>query len=151
MAKEYCVCILFNKSLDKTLLIHKAEGKLYGGKYNGLGGKLELGETPEQACIREIWEESDEMIKLVNPNYIAALYFPYEKPINLHVFYDVIDELNIPENREGELVWKPNEFLLDLNNDAVVGNGNMAYFGKLALLNIAGAKTAGKEAEATIK
>ena len=59
MEKNYCVCILFNKDLTKTLLIQKAEGKLFAGMFNGLGGKLEQGETPKEACVREIFEESN--------------------------------------------------------------------------------------------
>ena len=31
---------------------------MHQGKWNGLGGKLEPGETPEQCVIREVAEES---------------------------------------------------------------------------------------------
>ena len=134
MEKNYCVCILFNKDLTKTLLIKKAEGKLFAGMFNGLGGKLEQGETPEEACIREIFEESNEKIKLTNPFHLATLTFPHKQVINLHAFYDVIDEVELGENREGEAHWKPVEFLLDFKNQLVVGYGNLAYLCKLALI-----------------
>lgn len=146
MAKNYTICILLNKDLSKTLLIKKAEAKLFGGKYNGLGGKIEAGETPAQACVREVFEESNELITLKNPTHMATLTFPYENPIYLHAFYDVIDEVQIPQNREGTPQWLPVEFLLDFNNESVVGNGNMAYFCRLALLTERQMSTAGKEA-----
>lgn len=51
MAKNYCVCILFNKDLTKTLLIKKAEGKLFAGMFNGLGGKLEQGKHQKRLVL----------------------------------------------------------------------------------------------------
>lgn len=135
MAKNYCVCILLNKDLTKTLLIEKAQGKLFAGMFNGLGGKLEAGETPKQACIREIWEESSEKITLTNPHHLATIHFPHEEPITLHAFYDIIDEVTLPENREGVAHWLPTEFLLDFTNQNIVGYGNLSYFCNLALLH----------------
>lgn len=141
MAKNYCVCILFNKDLTKTLLIEKAKGKLFEGMYNGLGGKLEVGESAKEACVREVFEESSERIKLNNPVHIATIHFPYlelveeiREDVNLHCFYDVIDEVILPENREGKAHWMPVEFLLQFPNDKVVGYGNLAYFCNLALM-----------------
>ena len=144
--KNYTICLLFNKDLSKTLLIKKIQGKLFGGRYNSLGGKIEMGETPSQGCIREVFEESNELIKLTNPKHIATLVFPLENPIHLHAFYDVINEVQISNNREGEPQWLPVEFLLDFNNENVVGNGNMAYFCRLALLTEKQMTTAGNEA-----
>ena len=146
MAKNYTICILLNKDLSKTLLIKKVSGKLYGGRFNSLGGKIEEGETPTQACIREVFEESDELIKLTNPKHMATLTFPFENPIHLHAFYDVISEVQIPQNREGTPEWLPIEFLLDFNNDSVVGDGNLAYFCRLALLTEKKITTAANEA-----
>jgi|LGOV01.1.fsa_nt_gb 8-oxo-dGTP diphosphatase len=133
MAKKYCVCILFNKELTKTLLIEKAEGKLFAGMFNGLGGKLEPNETAKESCIREIWEESSELITLTDPTHLATIHFPHEEPITLHAFYDVIDEITLPTNREGVAHWLPIDFLLDFNNNNIVGYGNLPYFCKLAL------------------
>jgi 8-oxo-dGTP pyrophosphatase MutT (NUDIX family) len=42
----------------KVLLLHKSEGRFGGGKWNGLGGKLEEGETPADCARREVFEES---------------------------------------------------------------------------------------------
>lgn len=146
MKKNYTICILFNKDLTKTLLIKKAQGKLYGGRYNALGGKIEPSETLSEACIREVYEESENLIKLSNPKHIATLTFPYETPIYLHAFYDVVDEVEIPNNREGTPQWLPVNFLLDFNNNSLVGDGNLAYFCRLALLTEKQLSTSGKEA-----
>lgn len=51
---ETTLCLL--KKEDKILLAMKKRG--FGeGKYNGVGGKIEKNETPEQAMIRETQEE----------------------------------------------------------------------------------------------
>ena len=44
----------------KTLMLHpiKKENDMHAGKWNGLGGKMEAGETPEECAIREVREES---------------------------------------------------------------------------------------------
>ena len=48
--------LLFVRKNGKLLLIHKKRG-LGAGKINGPGGRLDPGETPRQAAIREIQEE----------------------------------------------------------------------------------------------
>ena len=51
---ETTLCLL--KKDNKILLAMKKRG--FGeGKYNGVGGKIEVGETPEEAMIRETQEE----------------------------------------------------------------------------------------------
>ena len=48
--------LLFLRKNSQILLAKKKRG--FGeGKYNGVGGKLEKGETPEEAMIRECQEE----------------------------------------------------------------------------------------------
>jgi len=48
--------LMFIKQDDKVLLIDKLTG-IGKGKVNGPGGKIDPGETPEQAIIRECQEE----------------------------------------------------------------------------------------------
>jgi 8-oxo-dGTP pyrophosphatase MutT (NUDIX family) len=58
------VCI-FNKSFSKILLLSrnwkkkKREGKVWESKatWGNIGGSMEAGETPQQACVREAGEE----------------------------------------------------------------------------------------------
>ena len=42
---------------DNEILLAKKKRGFGEGKYNGVGGKLEDGETPEEAMIRETEEE----------------------------------------------------------------------------------------------
>jgi 8-oxo-dGTP diphosphatase len=47
---------------------------IYEGKWNGLGGKFGVGETPEECVIREVLEESG--LSIQNPKYCGLLMFP---------------------------------------------------------------------------
>ena len=64
----------------RTLMLHriKKEKDMHEGKWNGLGGKMLDGETPEECVIREVREESGLTIK--NPKLRGILTFPkFEK------------------------------------------------------------------------
>ena len=56
------ICYIIN-DWGEVLLQKKARG--FGvGKWNGPGGKLQAGETPEEACLREVKEETNLDIKI---------------------------------------------------------------------------------------
>lgn len=87
---ETTLCLL--RKDDEILLAMKKRG--FGeGKYNGVGGKLENNETPEEAMIREVKEEIgvkvikydkvglvefDEYYKEERKNLVFHLYFAYD-------------------------------------------------------------------------
>lgn len=67
---------------DKILLLKRTPHKLHGVTWNLPGGKLESGETPQAAAIRELMEETgisvpEEGIKTVSKLYIRGLYMDY--------------------------------------------------------------------------
>ena len=51
---ETTLCLLIE---DNKVLLGKKKRGFGEGKYNGVGGKIEKGETPEEAMIRETQEE----------------------------------------------------------------------------------------------
>jgi len=59
------LCYVIDKNRNSTLMIHrvKKENDYHRGKWNGLGGKFEPGESPEDCAVREIEEESGLIIK----------------------------------------------------------------------------------------
>jgi 8-oxo-dGTP diphosphatase len=74
--------LLFVVRNGQVLLIHKKRG-LGAGKINGPGGRLEPGETPLQAAVREVEEEL-----LTTPFDIAhcgELFFQFVDGLALHV------------------------------------------------------------------
>jgi 8-oxo-dGTP pyrophosphatase MutT (NUDIX family) len=78
-----CFCIRDNE----VLLGMKGEG-FGAGKWNGYGGKLENGESPKTAAIRELREESGLVSEEVNLKQVALVYFYFEGQLafECHVF-----------------------------------------------------------------
>ena len=56
--RHYVLGFAFNEYLDRVALIVKNKPEWQAGKYNGIGGKIEEGETPEVAMRREFMEEA---------------------------------------------------------------------------------------------
>ena len=54
----YVAGFLFSADLSKVLLIRKLKPAWQAGKLNGVGGKVEPGETPTAAMVREFYEEA---------------------------------------------------------------------------------------------
>lgn len=59
--KEYVVGFLFDTSRTQVVLVKKNRPPWQAGKYNGVGGKIEPGESPAQAMRREFVEETGEL------------------------------------------------------------------------------------------
>lgn len=103
---------------NQTLMIHriKKQQDMHKGKWNGLGGKFEPGETPEECVRREVLEESGliaEKLKLR-----GFLTFPmFDGKKDWYVFVFLIDEFSgsLIDSPEGSLSWIENNKLLDLN------------------------------------
>jgi len=110
--------LLYVMKDDKTLMLYRNKRKkdYHEGKWNGLGGKFELGESPEECAIRELEEESG----LIAKNLILKghLTFPmFDGVDDWYVFVFIVDKFEgeLIESEEGELRWIPNKELKDLN------------------------------------
>ena len=112
------LCYVKDNSVNKTLMLYrnKKENDYHKGKWNGLGGKFELGETPEECAIRELKEESGLTIK--NPKLKGLLTFPnFDGVDDWYVFVFVITDFegSLIDSPEGRLEWIPNEEITSLN------------------------------------
>jgi len=101
-----------------TLMIHriKKHNDMHAGKWNGLGGKLEPGETPEECAIREIREESGLVVS--NPLLKGFLTFPmFDGSDDWYAFVFLVNQFEgqLIDSPEGVLRWIPDDELLDLN------------------------------------
>ena len=103
---------------NKTLMIHriKKANDMHQGKWNGLGGKFEPGETPEECAIREIREESG--LTVSNLILKGFLTFPgFSNDEDWYAFVFIASELSgeLIDPPEGHLAWIDNDQLLELN------------------------------------
>ena len=89
---------------DEVLLINKKTG-LGKGKVNGPGGKVDPGETPEQAAVRECREELH--IEVSNLEYCGEHRFQFVDGYSIHVWvYRTREFEGVPkETREAEPLW----------------------------------------------
>jgi 8-oxo-dGTP diphosphatase len=75
---EVCVCYLVRSSDDGwDILLGEKKTGLGTGKLVGPGGKLELGETPVQAVVREVLEEVGLSIDIASLKLIGELTYPF--------------------------------------------------------------------------
>ncbi len=69
----------------------KKENDIHEGKWNGLGGKFEPGETPEACAIRDVKEESG--LKINSPILKGIITFPLFSPnTDWYVFVFTADQ-----------------------------------------------------------
>jgi 8-oxo-dGTP diphosphatase len=115
MIKLATLCYV--KRGGKTLMMHriKRPKDLHYGKWNGLGGKLLPGETPEECVVREVREESG--LRLRSPELKGFLTFPgFDGEDDWYVFVFVALKFTgrLRECNEGRLSW-----ILDKNLTAL--------------------------------
>ena len=101
-----------------TLMLHRVKkaNDMHQGKWNGLGGKLEPGETPEECAIREIREEAGLQVNALLLK--GVLTFPaFDDFEDWYCFVFLIQDFNgkLIDSNEGHLRWIPNDELLSLN------------------------------------
>ncbi len=99
-------------------MLHRVKKKndMHEGKWNGLGGKFEDGETPEECAIREVKEESGLTIK--NPKMKGIMTFPsFNGRETWYVFLFLMEEFEgeLIESNEGNLERIDNDKILELN------------------------------------
>ncbi len=112
------LCYVKNLEAKTTLMLHriKKQNDVHEGKWNGLGGKFERSETPEECVIREIKEESG--LTIVDPKLKGFITFPlFDGVHDWYVFVFVADQFSgeLIDSDEGKLEWIPDENLFELN------------------------------------
>lgn len=96
--------LTFIRRDGQLLLIHKKRG-LGRGKINAPGGRLEAGETPEQAAVRETQEEVG--LTPMNLHQAGQLDFAFTDGYSLrcHVFTANASEGTLTETDEADPFW----------------------------------------------
>ena len=116
--------VVFNKNLNKVLFCIRAK-EPYKGMYNFVGGKVEPGETNDEAAYRELFEETGITSRSIKLDHFMDLnYFKYEN--NIQVYYGNLEhDVELVEEKN-KLEWVDiNDELLDIKKFA--GNYNIPH------------------------
>jgi len=110
--------LCYVKKNGKTLMLfrNKKKNDYHKGKWNGLGGKFEPGESPEECALREVKEESGLIATSIKLK--GFITFPmFDLKEDWYVFVFVIDKFEgtLIDSPEGKLEWIPDDKLLELN------------------------------------
>ena len=116
--------VIFNKDLSKILFCIRAK-EPYKGLYNFVGGKVENGESNDEAAYRELFEETGISCNDIELEHFMDLnYFKYEN--NLQVYYGILKHNVDLVEEKNKLEWVAiNEKILD--NSKFAGNYNIPH------------------------
>ncbi|MFN8391458.1 MAG: 8-oxo-dGTP diphosphatase [Bdellovibrionota bacterium] len=101
-----------------TLMLHRntRPDDFHLDKWNGLGGKLQAGESPEEGVRREVFEESGLALRSLRMR--GVITFPqFDGRDDWYVFVFTAERASgeLRDSSEGHLEWIPDASLLDLN------------------------------------
>lgn len=96
-------CLFFARNAATVLLVLRSPDSIEGNTWCGVGGGIEIGETPEEACRREVKEETG----YAEPYELSPLYTHEEPGLTFYNFLGVVEEEFEPElNREHtDFLW----------------------------------------------
>jgi len=119
---RYTICFIRNG--DHVLMINR-QNRPNMGLWNGVGGKIEPGETPEESLLREVAEETG--LHLAEARFAGVVTWGDrfdQVEGSMHAYLAEIAGPMAPpvETPEGILAWKPLAWVLDRQNQGVVGN-----------------------------
>lgn len=120
----YNVIAIYNKSIDK-LLMCKRKKNPYKGLSNFIGGKIEIGETSEEAAYRELFEETS--ILKNDTNLIHLMDFTYFlSDCYVEVYVGKLNKDIFVSGDENELYWS--SLNCDFfNMSKYAGEGNIGH------------------------
>lgn len=98
-------------------MVHRVKkpNDIHEGKWNGLGGKLDPGETPEECARREIREECGlEVEQLTWKGLLTFPLFANDEDWYAFVFVAQAQEGELIDSPEGDLRWIDDDKITDL-------------------------------------
>ena len=106
------ICYIDNGK--ELLMLHrnKKPNDVHEGKWIGVGGKLERGETPQECAAREILEETGLKAKPVLKGVITFPEFTLDLDWYTYVFKVTEFEGDLIDCNEGTLEWVPYDEVL---------------------------------------
>ncbi len=89
--KEYVNGFMYCEDESKVVLIKKEKPEWQRGLLNGVGGKIELGESPKQAIVREFEEETG--VKTSESEWKLFAIIGRESQFKVYFFVAITDKM----------------------------------------------------------
>lgn len=123
--------VVFNKDKDKVLFC-KRKKEPFKGRLNFVGGKVEPGETSEDAAYRELQEETGITRRQIRLYRLMDLTYYYQDFI-LEIYVGRLNEDVVLKEETNPLLWLPlDEDYTDREHFA--GEQNIAHIINIALM-----------------
>ncbi|MGE7879390.1 NUDIX hydrolase [Peribacillus muralis] len=118
---KYTVC--FVKRKNEILLLNREKAPIMG-VWNGVGGKIEIGETPDEGAMREVFEETGIRVGCSYSSGTVTWETGAEQDGIYVYLYEAEDDLiyETPmKTREGILDWKTIDWIFTPENLGIAG------------------------------
>ncbi len=114
---EIASCYLEHEG--KFVMLHRHENKSQGGKWGVVAGKLDAGESPKQAMVRELREETGVEVAEEKLEYFTSLFVRHGGyDLVYHMFRTMLDtlpEIKIEPYEHQAFTWVTPEESLKIN------------------------------------
>ncbi len=112
MKTEYVLTFAFDKRLESVWLIEKQKPEWQKGCLNGIGGKIEEGESPMEAAIRELKEESGLEVDVLIP--VGEMSGTNNDGSSFAVFFFTCITSNMAKTMETEKIGEYSTFRMEM-------------------------------------
>ncbi len=109
------ICYIDNGDSYLMLLRNKKKNDMNEGKWLGIGGKFEPGETPEECVCREVTEETGLTLDDYTMRGVITFSSAGYEDEYIYVFSSISYHGDLTDCDEGELRWIRKSELLDIN------------------------------------
>ena len=108
--------IYLENDLDQYLMLHRTKkaNDVNHGKWIGIGGKFEHGESPMECLEREVKEEAGQKLKAAVFRGIVTFIYADQEPMYIFLYTGQLENNEVGQTREGDLAWVDKDKIFDL-------------------------------------
>lgn len=108
--------IYLENDLNQYLMLHRTKkaNDINHGKWIGIGGKFEYGESPMECLEREVLEESGQALSTTVFRGVVTFIYANQEPMYIFLYTGKLENDEVGETREGDLAWVDKDKIFDL-------------------------------------